>query len=908
MEPTYLHVIVLTHIGFGCVFFFLNRQRANRFAEFMAWCWGIEAIRAVILLPTVNGIGGFTEAWYALADVLCFFANWCLLAACADLAGKRPPAWLAPVYFWSGIPLVLFNRYFLPMALHTAWGVSIADGHFRGVAINLFVMFVPVALTRLTILVWLASIWKKTRLPGALIAAGFMVPYGAVAIAAPFQFLYSYNPRWIMFLWCVRVIGFSIGAVMLLLSLQQAALVRSEKNLLTAQGLAKLGSWELDLGSGLARWSAEMWRLWGREPSEHAVSREDFLAAIQPEDRDNFERTQLCVGAEGEGVQTEFKLQLPNGTVRWMHGRSTSVRDGTGKIAYITGTAQDITERKQAEAQMALQQAVTRALAEAGPVQPAMRKILEIIGRGLDWEFGAAWMLDRTTKSLRCSEIWTASPPAFADFAETTRNSVFVAGEELPGGVLSARKPQVTSDVSRDNAVRRRAEAASAGLGGGVGFPLMVRSEVLGVVEFFSTRIRQPGKETPAIFAALGTQIGQFIERQRLEEQYRQAQRMEAVGTLAGGIAHDFNNILTAINGYSELARLEAGGDSRVSEHLNAVQEAARRAVDLVRQIMAFSRQEELVRVPTQLRPVVAEALKLLRATIPSTVEINAVYDEDIHPVLANATSIHQVAVNLGTNAWQAMKNRAGRIDVRLENFEVDEDFAMRIPGLQAGSYICLSVADTGDGMDEATLARIFEPFFTTKPAGEGTGLGLAVVHGIVQSHEGAVAVYSQPGEGTRFNLYFPALRGSAVTSKRTQLVQIARGHGERILYVDDEKALADMGKKILERLGYVVEAHYDSNEALLALKSNIMNFDLVVTDLTMPMMTGLELAKELQEIRPDLPIVLTTGYAATLTPERFQSVGVREVLLKPHSVETLAAAVERVLAAQTKTGAIKFS
>src|SRR6266542_5191041 len=362
MEPTYLHVIVLSHIGFGCVFFFLSRQHTNRFAQFMAWCWGIEAVRALILLPTVNGIGSFSETWFALADVLCFFANWCLLAACADVAGKRLPGWLAPVYFWSGIPVVLFNRYFLPMALHATWDVPATDGRFIGVAINLFVMFLPVALTRLTVLVWLASIWRKTRLPGALIAAGFAVPYCVVAIAAPFQFLYSYNPHWLMFLWCVRVVGFSVGAVMLLLSLQQAALVRSEKNLMTAQGLAKLGSWELDLDSGLARWSAEMWRLWGREPSEQLVSRHDFLTAILPEDRAMFERSQLSIGTRGESPQIEFKLQPPNGTVRWMHGRSTPVQDGAGRIAYITGTAQDITERKQAEARTGLQQAVTRAL------------------------------------------------------------------------------------------------------------------------------------------------------------------------------------------------------------------------------------------------------------------------------------------------------------------------------------------------------------------------------------------------------------------------------------------------------------------------------------------------------------------------------------------------------------------
>jgi CheY-like chemotaxis protein len=229
---------------------------------------------------------------------------------------------------------------------------------------------------------------------------------------------------------------------------------------------------------------------------------------------------------------------------------------------------------------------------------------------------------------------------------------------------------------------------------------------------------------------------------------------------------------------------------------------------------------------------------------------------------------------------------------------EVDENLAATVHGLTAGSHVCLTMTDTGHGMDEMTLARIFEPFFTTKRAGEGTGLGLAVVHGIVQSHEGAIAVSSRPGEGTRFSLYFPALAAPAASPKCVPVSEIPHGHGERILYVDDEKSLADMGKKILERLGYVVEAYYDPKEALCAIAAHRANFHLVVTDLTMPTMTGLEFATQLQVIRPSLPIVLTTGYAPAMTPTRFQAVGVREVVLKPHSVETLAGAVARVLSA----------
>ena len=253
-----------------------------------------------------------------------------------------------------------------------------------------------------------------------------------------------------------------------------------------------------------------------------------------------------------------------------------------------------------------------------------------------------------------------------------------------------------------------------------------------------------------------------ITEYRTLEEQFRQAQKMEAIGTLAGGIAHDFNNILAAISGYTELARMTLKENPEVREHLGAVLQAASRATDLVRQILTFSRQQPPERRPIQLRPVVAESLKLLRATIPSTIEFDTSLAADAPTVLADATQIHQILMNLGTNAWHAMKDRTGRLQVKLEKCVVDAAHAATQPRLRPGVYARVSVSDTGCGMDQATLRRIFEPFFTTKPPGEGTGLGLAVVHGIMDSHDGAVTVYSQPGEGTVFHLYFPAHAGEA--------------------------------------------------------------------------------------------------------------------------------------------------
>jgi len=245
-------------------------------------------------------------------------------------------------------------------------------------------------------------------------------------------------------------------------------------------------------------------------------------------------------------------------------------------------------------------------------------------------------------------------------------------------------------------------------------------------------------------------------ERKDAERALRQAQKMEAIGTLAGGIAHDFNNVLAAIRGYAELAKKEAVRPI-VVEHLNALLSGSDRAIDLVRQMLAFSRRQELERKPVQLRPVVEEALKLLRATIPATIAFETSFAFALPDVLADTTQLHQIVMNLGTNAAHAMKGRPGKLTVNLEASAVDAELASRLPGLRPGAYVRLSVSDTGQGMDRATLDRIFEPFFTTKAPGEGTGLGLAVVHGIMQSHEGAVGVYSRSGEGTTFHLYFPA-------------------------------------------------------------------------------------------------------------------------------------------------------
>lgn len=413
--------------------------------------------------------------------------------------------------------------------------------------------------------------------------------------------------------------------------------------------------------------------------------------------------------------------------------------------------------------------------------------------------------------------------------------------------------------------------------------------------------------EKGEVYRIVGT-AEDVTENRRLEAQFLQAQKMEAIGTLAGGIAHDFNNILAAIMGYTELLRMQLGDHSEVAGYLQALQQASTRATALVRQILAFSRNAEQERRPVQMEKIVKEPLDLLRATVPVTVSFDVQLAEGLPPVLADATQIHQVVMNLGTNAAHAMKDGAGRLTVRLDSRDVTPGFARSTVRLRPGPHVVLTVSDTGGGIPREMLGRVFDPFFTTKAPGEGTGLGLAVVHGVMQAHEGEVFVSSTPGKGTTFELYFPAHEQPAESEEPCPGDVLSPGSGERILFVDDEAPIMLVCKAILERLGYRVEGTVDVLAALETLSAAPGDFDLVISDLTMPGMTGVDFARRVREIRADLPIILATGFNATLTAERVRELGVSELLLKPLSMQALASSVRRALESRERSSVVPSS
>jgi len=383
-------------------------------------------------------------------------------------------------------------------------------------------------------------------------------------------------------------------------------------------------------------------------------------------------------------------------------------------------------------------------------------------------------------------------------------------------------------------------------------------------------------------------------QREHLELKLQQAQKMEAIGTLAGGIAHDFNNILGAILGYSQLTQMHTADNARVQGYVGNIFKASERAKGLVEQILTFTRQGKSQKVPCDIAIVLKEVVKLLRASIPSTIEIVQKIPSNLGTVLADQTQIHQVLMNLCTNAAHAMEDRGGTLTVTLENRTVDERKAASGDDLSFGRYLQLSVSDTGAGMDKMVVDRIFDPYYTTKAVGEGTGMGLATVHGIVNDHDGRIFVESVPGEGSVFRVFFPVLENPAEVVS-SQAVSYPRGT-ERILFVDDEELLVQVGVEMLNDLGYDAVGTTRALQALERFTSQPDEFDLVITDMTMPGMTGDQLAAKMLSHRPDIPVIICTGFSKRISSERESSLGIRAFLMKPVTVQELARTIREVL------------
>jgi PAS domain S-box-containing protein len=629
------------------------------------------------------------------------------------------------------------------------------------------------------------------------------------------------------------------------------------------------GLWDWDIQTGEVVFSQRWANMLGYELHEIRPHIESWRALIH---RNDLKNTLAAVDAHLEG-RTEFldiahRMRTKSGSWKWILKRGKVLqRNEQGRPVRAAGTHLDITERKEAEEALRTSE---------GQLSNAMK-----IARLAYWEYD--FVNDRFIFNDHFYSILRTTAQQVGGYAMAA--SRYAEEFVHPDDVIVVSKEMQAAAETRDPNYSRQLEHRIIFSDGEVGFM---------AVRFFITKDDQ-GRTIKSYGANQDITERKQAERdrERLEQQVRQSQKLETIGTLAGGIAHDFNNILTPILGYADMALSNVKKDDALSSDLQEIFKGASRAKELVSQILTFSRQIERERRPLHLPLVVDDALKLLRPSIPTTIEIRKYIDPSCKKVLADPSQIHQVVVNLCTNAFQAMEETGGVLTLELVRVEVDPKTAKFHPGFKKGEYIRLKVSDTGPGMDPSTMARIFEPFFTTKPVGKGTGLGLSVVHGIVRGHQGDISVQSERGKGSTFQMYLPVMELKPAENP-VDVRQVVGGDAS-ILVVDDEPAVAGVVKRMLEQLGYAVDIQNSSVEALTTIREKSKKYDLVLTDLTMPNLTGLELAKGIRALRPELPVILMTGYGDAISDEAPDGLN---IIGKPIVVRELVDIIHRVLKA----------
>lgn len=432
--------------------------------------------------------------------------------------------------------------------------------------------------------------------------------------------------------------------------------------------------------------------------------------------------------------------------------------------------------------------------------------------------------------------------------------------------------------------------------------PILLENRSIGVICVYLPHGHHYDPKEVEVLASVANTLAGIIQRKmitaqknKLQSQLRQSQKMEAIGTLAGGIAHDFNNILSPIFGYAELATYHTHDPVSLQRDLEQILQSAERAKELVKQILTFSRRSDQELKPLRVQLILKEVLKLLRSSLPTTIEIQQDINPDCEPIVADPTQIHQVVMNLCTNAYHAMREAGGILAISLVSMELSPEDVDSKVNLQSGSYLKLTISDTGSGMTKDILERIFEPYYTTKVKGDGTGLGLAVVHGIVNNLKGDITVYSKPGEGTTFNVFMPIVAAISATAQKQVMSPLPTGN-EKILLVDDDEAIANMTKELIEQFGYKVTALTNSLETLHTFEKDPNHFDLVITDMTMPNITGAELSKRILAIRPDMPIIICTGFSELMNEEKAKAIGIRDYVIKPFLKADLARSIRKTL------------
>ncbi len=625
-------------------------------------------------------------------------------------------------------------------------------------------------------------------------------------------------------------------------------LKKSEATLKEAEKLAKIGHFEHDFTQNSISWSDEVYRIFGLNRNEFIPDTKNSISHIHPDDRELVKRSYREAVAAQKRFSLVHRIITKDGTVKYIHSHSITTYDTDSGPIYSLGTIQDITAKVQAE--------------------KANKRLATAIDQSVD-------VVVITDKDGIIQYV----NPAFAKLTGYSREEVI---GHSPAILQSGTHPKsfykgLWDIINSGNVWRGR-------------FVNKNKNGKIFTEEASITPVKDDNGKI-VNFVAVKHDISRELE---LEQQLRQAVKMEAMGTLAGGIAHDFNNILGAILGYTRMAMDELPPDSQPHQDLSKVIQSGDRAADLIKQILLFSRHQQQGLVPIQIQHLVKEAVKMIRVSLPPGVTLHKTMEDNTPPIMANPTQIHQVIMNLCTNARQSMIPDGGILSIDLSAIELKKDQQRRAADMAPGKYIRLTISDTGSGISKKDLPRIFDPFFTTKGVSEGTGLGLAVVHGIVSSHGGTIHVASELEKGTTFTLFFPVV--DADIQNLSTKEQKIHGGTEHIMVVDDDPNILTLRQRLLSKMGYQVTGFFSSPKALAAFQENPQEYDLLLTDMNMPEMDGRKLAASFLHIRPDIPAILCTGHSELVNQQNAEKYGFQALLEKPIKPETLAETLRRLL------------